>query len=230
MIKATCLFSECSRDAVSLGLCRAHYRQQRAGKPLAPLRVPQQGCSIDECARPHLAQGWCEAHYRRWRAHGDPLAGRRIQYPSPEECFVALAERQGDCLIWTGSTYTNGYGQIHVDGRGMPVHRYAWERVNGPIPEGKLVDHRDHCDVRCCDLEHLRLATVAQNNSNRAGPRPGRVEDLPRNVDRHGPGYMVRVGKGGKTYYFGTYATAEEAAGVASDARHSLFGDFAGRG
>ena len=45
--------------------------------------------------------------------------------------------------------------------KNMRMHRFIWELVNGPIPEGFQIDHIDHngLDNR---LENLRLATSAE--------------------------------------------------------------------
>ena len=112
----------------------------------------------------------------------------------------------------------------------MGAHRYAWEREHGPIPDGKYVDHRYHCDPACCEHTHLRLAAPGENNSHRSGPVRTRKYDLPRNVERNGKGYAVRMRSRGERYNFGTFATVEEAATVAARERARLFGEFAGRG
>ena len=108
------------------------------------------------------------------------------------------------------------------------MHRYAWEEAYGPIPDGMMIDHICH-NRTCVDVDHLRLATVAQNSANRAGAHRFRKHNLPRGVYPHGPNYMARVEHLGVTHYFGTYATPEEASAVAVRARHDLFGEFAGR-
>lgn len=46
------------------------------------------------------------------------------------------------------------------------LHRWVWEQVNGPIPEGMVVMHT--CDNPPCFLyEHLRLGTIADNNRDK---------------------------------------------------------------
>jgi len=62
--------------------------------------------------------------------------------------------------------YTNGYGKRYIRGskpyRSVLVHRWVWEQINGPIPEGLEVMHI--CDNRACyRLDHLRLGTHSDN-------------------------------------------------------------------
>lgn len=69
------------------------------------------------------------------------------------------------CWLWTGSTI-KGYGQFTVseDGarRMVYAHRFAWQCLNGAIPETLSVLH--HCDTpRCCNPNHLFLGTQAAN-------------------------------------------------------------------
>jgi HNH endonuclease len=48
----------------------------------------------------------------------------------------------------------------------MRVHRWVWEQVNGPIPDGRCVLHR--CDnPPCFRLDHLWLGSKADNAADR---------------------------------------------------------------
>lgn len=73
-----CSVEDCGRPHVAQGLCEAHYRRKRRGKPLEP-PISERGrtCSVEACAEPHVARGFCSKHYRRWQRWGDPLGGRR---------------------------------------------------------------------------------------------------------------------------------------------------------
>ena len=56
----------------------------------------------------------------------------------------------------------DGYAYAYIDGRKMRAHRWAWEQVNGPIPEGMIVRHI--CDQPdCINERHLLLGTQRDN-------------------------------------------------------------------
>ena len=183
-------------------------------------------CNVAGCANSgKIIRRMCTMHYQRWRTHGDPLAGRAY-HTDPEESFAARVAWDGQHLTWIGAT-DRGYGQLWVGGRMVKAHRFAWERENGSIPEGMVIDHT--CHVRACvHADHLRLATVAQNNANRSGAWTGR--DLPRGVSRNRAGnrYRACVRHNGRDHYLGTYFTPEEASAVAVAKRKELFGEYAG--
>lgn len=222
-----CSIENCESRSYSRGWCRKHYmRWWTHGDPeYIKFRYT---CSVDSCKNPHGSRGWCEMHYQRWAKHGSPIVGN-THYSDPENAFQARTEWQGDCLIWTGSKNDDGYGHIWVNGKSEGAHRYAWKRINGPIPDGMFIDHKDHCTTSCVNIDHLRLATSAQNNYNRSGPQPlGRTGV--RNVSKHGTGWRVRVTKDGTIHQLGTYGTISESALVAEQARKELFGEYAGRG
>lgn len=67
------------------------------------------------------------------------------------------------CWIWKGARTSNGYGSFNVGGqRTVPAHRFAYELLVGPIPEGLDLDHL--CRVRhCVNPMHLEPVTNAEN-------------------------------------------------------------------
>lgn len=180
-------------------------------------------CSVDGCDGAHEARGWCVKHYNRWKRHGTTVIDNE-RYSTPEEAFAARTERRGDCLIWTGGK-NKGYGMIRVDGRNIGAHKYAWERVNGPVPDGMMVDHRYHCDTACVEPTHLRAATHGENQRNRSGAPKQSILGV-RNVSRSAKKFRVRVA--GEE--LGKFATLEEASRVAAERRRELFGEYAGKG
>lgn len=221
----TCSIDGCENGVEARGWCAMHYRRwQRHGDPA--YQRPKPDCSIEDCTKQAIARGWCDMHWQRWRKHGDPLALRN--YGDPEADFLARTEPlvgEPAHIIWTGAVNRKGYGVLHVNGRARYAHRFAWERANGPIPDGLHVDHA--CwEPSCVNVDHLRLATPQQNTWNRSGAMPGR--GLPRGVYRTGRRYVARIGHNGANLYLGTFDTPEEAAAVASAKRKELFGEFAG--
>lgn len=65
----------------------------------------------------------------------------------------------GTCWLYTGTVNNRGYGTIL--GRG--AHRYFYEALVGPIPEGLTIDHL--CRVKLCvNPAHLEPVTHEENN------------------------------------------------------------------
>ena len=221
-----CTIEGCERAIRARRYCAAHYmRWYRGGGREHQHSEPE--CSIEDCERRAHARGWCSVHYGRWRGHGDPLSPV-AHYADTGEAFSVRTEWHGDCLVWVGSINASGYGQIKVEGRLVKAHRYAWERVNGPIADGMVIDHV--CWNRACvNVDHLRLATPQQNRWNLSGAMKDRKHDLPRGVYHSREGYLAHVRAEGVRHYLGTYATPEEASAVAEAKRKELFGEFAGR-
>ena len=185
-------------------------------------------CGIPECDRRAETRGWCGMHYRRYQRHGDPHGrSARPRYVDSEESFAARVAWDGEHLIWTGSG-AGGYGRLFVGGRKVQAHRYAWERSNGPIPEGMVIDHR--CWIKACvHLDHLRLATRVENGGHRDGANRNNTTGA-RGVSRHRTGgYSAEVQHGGHSLHLGIFPTVEEASAAAQAKRAELFGEFAGR-
>jgi hypothetical protein len=73
----------------------------------------------------------------------------------------------GPCWLWTGyatGPYGGRYGRITVGKQQrQATHRFSWELVNGPIPDGLTLDHL--CRVtRCVRPDHLEVVTLAENS------------------------------------------------------------------
>lgn len=122
--------------------------------------MPDRTCSVLTCLAEAHTAGFCRAHYTRWWKYGDPL---HRPHPSAMERFWARFERAPDgCWLWTGPLYSNGYGEFNFDGRNRRAHRFAYDRLVGPIPDGLELDHL--CRVRrCVNPAHLEPVTHEEN-------------------------------------------------------------------
>lgn len=58
-----------------------------------------------------------------------------------------VVEGEKGCWIWSGAK-AGSYGNVRVHGRLVKAHRYAWELVKGPIPEGHELWRV--CETRSC--------------------------------------------------------------------------------
>jgi len=76
--------------------------------------------------------------------------GKRGPKPRPPgERFWEKVERRGDadCWLWRATTAWGGYGVFHVSAtRSQMAHRFAYEDLVGPIPEGLDLHHTCHTD------------------------------------------------------------------------------------
>lgn len=187
-------------------------------------------CTAGECDRKVKAKGLCEKHYMRLRRTGHLGSGRNLSFDR-EEAFRTRIRRDltTGCLVWTGGKTKHGYGLMTGESHRMVgAHRYAWERENGPIPEGRAIDHT--CYRRdCVEVSHLRLADCPENGWNRSGANKNNVLGV-RNVYREKKRYRVYASKNGVRHDRGLFDTVEEAAEAAARLRLELFGEFAGRG
>lgn len=82
-----------------------------------------------------------------------------------ERCHLGQNVFAGtSCIEWTGGATKNGYGLFSLGARGTHViaHRWAYQRLVGPIPEGLTIDHRCH-NRRCVNPRHLRPLSRSEN-------------------------------------------------------------------
>lgn len=73
----------------------------------------------------------------------------------------SYVERDG-CWIYTGSINNRGYGTI----LGRAAHRYFYEHLVGPIPDGLTIDHL--CRTKACvNPAHLEPVSMRRNAQRR---------------------------------------------------------------
>lgn len=137
--------------------------------------------------------------------------------------FDAKTVRDGECLLWTGAQNGLGYAQIRIGGKKVVVHRYAYERHYGPIPDGALIDHI--CHTRSCvEPTHLRLATNKQNLENLAGAYSTSATGIRGVYAVKGSNtFRAQVTHNRRKYNAGRFATIAEAEQAVVSLRNRLF-------
>lgn len=80
---------------------------------------------------------------------------------------------ESGCWRWLGYVDPNGYGRKnlrkHEGGGYVYAHRWSYEQMVGPIPEGLTIDHL--CRNRgCVNPEHLEPVTRGENVLRGEGP------------------------------------------------------------
>lgn len=73
-----------------------------------------------------------------------------------------VQQRPDGCWEWLGHIDRAGYGGYKSGGHYWMAHRFAYETLVGPIPEGLEIDHL--CRVRACvNPDHLEPVTHTVN-------------------------------------------------------------------
>lgn len=93
------------------------------------------------------------------------------------ERFWSKVDRSGGedaCWEWQAGTFGGGYGKFWIGFRLIRAHRFAWQIVNGEIPNGLEVCH--DCDnPPCCNPKHLFPGTHQDNMGDMANKGRKRV-------------------------------------------------------
>lgn len=79
-----------------------------------------------------------------------------------ESRFWRKVQKTEACWLWTAGMSVGGYGRFKANGRMNFAHRFAYELLVGPIPDGLQLDHL--CRVRhCVNPAHLEPVTAREN-------------------------------------------------------------------
>ena len=91
------------------------------------------------------------------------------------------------CWMWTAAQNGRGYGKFVAGSRTkgtrrfVLAHRYAYELLRGPIPDGMHIDHL--CQVRgCVNPDHLEVVDNGENlrrSQNTFAGRHARARSCP---------------------------------------------------
>lgn len=87
-----------------------------------------------------------------------------VRIRETEILFWLKVIRRGpnECWDWTGARTKTGYGHMRVAGKDFYVHRFAYDLLVDPIPEGLVIDHL--CRNRLCvNPTHLEAVPQRRN-------------------------------------------------------------------
>lgn len=172
----TCSAEGCARPAKRRGWCDMHYRRfLRAGGKRERIRYPDRKptvkdvtpasrmCTVEGCPDAVRGRGLCGKHWQRWKEHGDPTFIKTGRGLPTAERFWRFVRKTDSCWLWTGCT-SRAYGMFQIS-RSIPrvySHRFAYELLVGPIPEGLELDHLCNNPL-CVNPAHLQPVTHAEN-------------------------------------------------------------------
>lgn len=183
-------------------------------------------CTYKGCDGVTRTRGYCAKHYTRLIRYGSPDGFKRR--PTKRELFWAKVHKTDSCWLWTATDDGHGYGHFQAgtnrhNARSVKAHRWAYEDLVGPIPEGMVLDHLCHVP-RCVNPDHLRVVSQRVNSQNRGEIDPRSTTGY-RGVTYQAKWrkYRAYVGHNYRQIHLGMFDTAEEAAVVAAAARAELY-------
>lgn len=131
--------------------------KQRRSSPYKGMK-----CRFTGCDRAAKARGLCFYHYNRQHSSGT-LDTSFLKVRTAEERFWQHVQKTETCWIWLATTDRQGYGQFHPEpGMNRIAHKWLYQRMVGPIPEGMQLDHLCR-NTSCVNPAHLEVVTAREN-------------------------------------------------------------------
>lgn len=89
----------------------------------------------------------------------------RPEVPIAELLTRYIPIPEAGCWIWEKGCNKAGYGRLTRQKKPLDAHRFFYENMVGPVPDGMEVCHR--CDTpSCVNPAHLFLGTSSQNTQD----------------------------------------------------------------
>lgn len=161
-----CLISDCSKPAVSLGLCGKHYQSSRhLGVRERTQRGKYKTCTHPGCDKPHYANAFCTTHHYHWRRANVATQQRQRCADGELLTFVVLAETAtvAECIIWPPMRERSDYLQVRMNGEPRVAHRHTCTVKHGEPKDPTLVACHSCNHRNCINPNHLRWGSNASN-------------------------------------------------------------------
>lgn len=185
----------------------------------------QAKCSIDGCDLNRIARGWCRNHYNNWQRRGEPVRQKWIKHSlcnTPEwKAWKSMRER---CSNANCSSYAR-YG-----GRGIQVcERWHDSFVNFYSDMGRRLSPQHSLDRINVDGNYepsnCRWASRSQQQLNKRVTSSNGFRGIQQNSTTKR--WQAWLSIDSKVWFFGYYATPQEAAHVRDQAAMQIHGSDA---
>lgn len=131
-------------------------------------------CFLEVLPGQPFRRNWCRSCYEKWFDQGDPNHVPKTTLGQRKNREITI--HPSGCLLLKPNA--SGYTQVRrADGTKTGAHVIAWEAVNGPVPDGLVIDHVCHNEAlargecapgvcyhrSCVNPEHLEAVTDGEN-------------------------------------------------------------------
>ena len=124
-----------------------------------------------------------------------------------------------------GSSHSEGYWMIRLNGASCLAHRLAWIYMTGEWPKADI----DHINMIRSDnrIANLREASRSENNANTGHRKSNKTGLKGASFESFTGRYKAQIKKGGVLHTIGRFDTPEEAHKAYQIKAAELFGQFA---